>query len=265
MSMTTKIKLKKRRMVLEPANLDEIGLDITKLKICLTRDYLTPGRHEYYQSTSTQNLNLEDGFMEFIVSKCMDGKRIGEGHCPIDVVKDDIGIDVLCVCLNGSQTNEKSVMQKFSGSSNILDVLFAQNDLQKIVDLYKNEYYNKLNSAIQKYKLKRLYYLGFISTNKKIYLTAYKINLHAIFNLKEDGLTMQSKSMYLLNFIEKRFGTTKAYKSKKRMEIRFNREILNDDNTTEIYDLDAENSSDSISQLSQKFQKLQLNSQVKLP
>ena len=30
---------------------------------------------EYYKSTSTQNLNLEDGFMEFITAKCINGER----------------------------------------------------------------------------------------------------------------------------------------------------------------------------------------------
>ena len=80
---------------------------------------------EYYKSTSTQNLNLEDGFMEFITAKCINGKRVGEGNCPIDIVKDDKGIDVLCVCLSGKrkQTNEKSIMREFKNCGNNLDNL----------------------------------------------------------------------------------------------------------------------------------------------
>jgi len=118
--------------LLEPCDINEIGLDIGKLKECLINGYLTPYRMKYYKSTSTNNLNLEDGFMEFITSDCINGKRVGEGHCPIDVVKDEKGIDVLCVCLNGVQTNEKSLTQNFKDSS---DELIRQKERNSGINL----------------------------------------------------------------------------------------------------------------------------------
>ena len=88
-------------------------------------NYFTDNRIEFCQSIKTKNLRLEDCFMEFNVAKCIDdSKHVAEGHFPIDVVKNDIGIDVMCVCLNGETTNEKSIMQNFKERGNSLDNLF---------------------------------------------------------------------------------------------------------------------------------------------
>ena len=175
--------------------------------------------------------------MEFITSKCVNGVRVGEGHCPIDVVKDDKGIDVLCVCLNGVQTNEKSLTQNFKDSSNELENLFRENNTEGAINLYKKIWYSKLCDAKKNYNLTKLYYLGFISTNKSIFISVFKINLNAILNIKNLGFTKQEKSINFKNVIEDKYGTTKLYKSKKRMEIRFHKNILDCYNTIEVYNL----------------------------
>lgn len=223
--------------LLEPCDISEIGLDIDKIKKCLINGYLTPYRMEYYKSTSTNNLNLEDGFMEFITADCINGERVGEGHCPIDVIKDDKGIDVLCVCLNGGQTNEKSLTQNFKDSSNELEKLFTENNTGGAINLYKKIWYTKLCDAKKKYNLSKLYYLGFISTNKSIFISVLKVNLNAILNIKDLGFTKQEKSINFKNVIKEKYGTTKLYKSKKRMEIRFHKNILGCHNTIEVYNL----------------------------
>ena len=87
-------------------------------------------------------MQLEDGFMEFIVAKCINGKRIGEGNCAVDIIKDDIGIDVSCTCLNGNFTNEKSLMQNFKLCGNDLDMLFTNKKMSHAINLYK-KCYNK--------------------------------------------------------------------------------------------------------------------------
>ena len=142
----------RKKKVLEPCYINELDIDIQKLIESLKKDYLTPSRMEYYESTSTKNLNLEDGFMEFITAKCINGERVGEGHCPIDVVKDDKGIDVLCVCLNGIQTNEKSIMQKFTKCGDHLDTLFAERKYPEALSLYTKEFMIKLFNAKKKKK-----------------------------------------------------------------------------------------------------------------
>jgi hypothetical protein len=221
----------------ESCDISEIGLDIEKLREYLINGYLTPYRIEYNKSTSTQNLNLEDGFMEFLTAKCVNGLHVGAGHCPIDVVKDEIGIDVFCVCINGAQTNEKSLIQNFKDSSDKLENLFTKNNTKDAISLYKKIWYRKLCDAKKDYNLTKLYYLGFISTNKSIFISVFKINLNAMLNIKDLGFTKQEQSINFKNVIEDKYGTTKLYKSKKRMEIRFRKNILDYHNTIEFYNL----------------------------
>jgi hypothetical protein len=81
---------KKNRKVLEPCNINKLKcLNIKYLKEIIKEDYLTKGRIEYYNSTSTKNYILEDGFLEYIVAKVIKGKRVGEGHSPIDIINID--------------------------------------------------------------------------------------------------------------------------------------------------------------------------------
>jgi hypothetical protein len=226
-----KFRIKK---VLEPCNISEIGINEQKLQKCLTDDYLTPGRMEYYKSTSTQNLRLEDGFMEFITAKCIDdGCCVGEGNCQVDVVKGDIGIDVLCVCLNGTQTNEKSIMQNFTSCGNNLDNLF-ENNPEEALDVFKKEFNKKLLNVKKNKKLSKLYYCAFISTDVNVYMSVFKINLECTSNIKYENITKQKKSIKFKGFIDEKFGVSTLFKSKKRLELRLNKNILDCYNTIKI-------------------------------
>lgn len=196
------------KKVIEPCNINKIGLDITKIKQKLKKDYLTPGRMEYYESTSTKNLNLEDGFMEFIVAQCINGKRVGEGHCPIDVKKEKkngkwIGIDVLCVCLNGKYTNEKSIMQNFQECGNNLDNLFEKEKYIEAINNYKEEYKKKLLNATKDHDLEELYYCAFISTNLNVYLSVLKINMKSISNIGVEDISDKKKVLVLMDLLTK--------------------------------------------------------------
>jgi hypothetical protein len=224
----------RKKNVLEPCYINELDIDTQTLIECLKKDYLTNGRMEYYKSTSTQNLNLEDGFMEFITAKCINGDRVGEGHCPIDVIKDHKGIDVLCVCLNGMQTNEKSIMQNFSKCGNNLDTLFDNGKYQEALYLFTKEYYKKLFNVKKTKNVQKLYYLAFISTDINVYMSVFKINLDCILNIKYENITKQKKSIKFKGFIDDKFGITTLFKSKKRLEIRLNKEILNCYNTIRL-------------------------------
>jgi hypothetical protein len=224
----------RNKKLLEPCNINELDINTQKLIECLKKDYLTDGRMEYYKSTSTQNINLEDGFMEFITAKCINGERVGEGHCPIDVVKDDKGIDVLCVCLNRILTNEKSIMQNFSKCGNNLDSLFDTCKYQEALSLFTKEYYKKLFNAKKTKNIRKLYYLAYISTDVNVYMSVFKINLAGILNIKYKNITKQKKSIQFKGFIDDKFGITTLFKSKKRLEIRLNKDILNCYNTIRL-------------------------------
>ena len=222
------------RKVLEPCNINELDLDIERLRERLKSDYLTDGRMEFIKDTATNNIVLEDGFMEYITAKCINGTRVGEGHCPIDVTKDNKGIDILCVCLNGTMTNEKSIMQNFSNCGNNLDNLFENGKYQETLSLFIKEYHIKLLNAKKTKNINKLYYCAFISTDINVYISVFKINLECISNIKYENITKKKKSIKFKGFIDDKYGFTKLFKSKKRLEIRFNKEILNCYNTIKI-------------------------------
>lgn len=58
-------------------------------------------------------------------------------------------------------------------------------------------------------------------------MSVFKLNLNCICNIRYEGITRQKKSINFTGFIDKKFGTTKLYKSKKRLEIRFTNNIIN--------------------------------------
>lgn len=222
------------RKVLEPCNINELDLDIERLRERLKSDYFTDGRMEYIKTTATNNLILDDGFMEYITAKCINGIRVGEGHCPIDVTKDNKGIDILCVCLNGTMTNEKSIMQNFSNCGNNLDNLFENGKYQEALSLFIKEYHIKLLNAKETKNINKLYYCAFISTHINVYISVFKINLECISNIKYENITKQKKSIKFKGFIHDKYGFTTLFKSKKRLEIRLNKEVLNCYNTIKI-------------------------------
>ena len=219
-----------RRNVLEPCDCKQLGIDIQRLKKCLAEDYLTPGRLEYL----SPNLILEDGFMKFLIAKCIGGWHVGEGYCPINVVKDDTGIDVLCMCLNGNNTNEKSIMQNLNDCGDNLDTLFSSGEYQKALSEFTREYYNKLTVARNTKLVKKLYYLVFISMDTNLYMSTFKINSECISNTRYENVSKQKKSIKFTGFVNSNLGATTLNKSKKRLEIRFNRDIINYYNTVKL-------------------------------
>jgi len=230
--------IQRRKKVIEPCNFENlIFIDCKKLRCIIKNDYLTPSRIEYYNSTSTTNYNLEDGFIEYITTKAVGGKKVSDGNSPIDIINEEykIGLDITCLCCNSQQTNEKSIMQNFSVSGNNLDTLFATEQLHEATYLYKKDYHRKMVQALKKYNLNNIYYLVYISIGSTIYLSLFKLNICAIVNIRNSGLTLQKKSIIFLNFIDSRYGETKLYKSKKRLELRFNKKIIKTSNTIQIY------------------------------
>ena len=81
----------------------------------------------------------------------------------------------------------------------------------------------------------KLYYIVFISTENKVYVLCLEINIDSISNIISNGFTKTQKSINICGFIDDIYGNTKLYKAKKRIEIRFRREVLNHPKIVEIY------------------------------
>lgn len=211
-------------------------LDLTILKD-LVSAYLAP-RIPFYTETG-RKLYIEDEFSEYFLAKATAGVQIGGGHCPMDVkASNGDGIDAMCVCFNGNQTNEKSIIQNFSESGKALDGLFAEKKDIEAVSLYMKDLTKKWAQVKIDKDLKDLYYMCFTSTKSNVYLTTFKIDPSAIEKVESAGFragTTGNKNILFKNFIDPTVGVVTLYKSKKRIELRLTKGVLENENTIKLY------------------------------
>lgn len=185
-----------------------------------------------------KNTNIEAGYSEDFIADSSYGINISSGNEGMDVKTiNNEGIDVCCLSLNGNKnwTNEKSVIQNFKKSGNNLDNFFSNNNHNEALELYKNDFKDKLICIKKKYSMTKLYYIVFISTKNKVYALCLEINIDSISNIISNGFTKTQKSINIRGFIDDIYGNTKLYKAKKRIEIRFRRKVLNHPKIVEIY------------------------------
>lgn len=167
---------------------------------------------------------------EWMIHKSIqNSKMVGNGSKSVDIkVSDKIMIDVSVLTLNKNITNEKSIMQNFKDSNN-LDTLFNSKDGKSIVNIFRKKFQDKYKG------MKEIYYMIFICSGKSIYLTCLKLNLDCISNMEFGGFTKTSKNITIENMISQKMGNVKLYKSKKRLELRLNRDILKRECTEKLY------------------------------
>jgi len=216
------------------------SMNIQQIKILIS-EYIEP-RKKYYKAKKRSPF-IEDEFSEFYTAETTGGKEIGGGHCAMDVkTKLNEGIDAMCVIMNKSQSNEKSLMQNFSESGNNLDKLFFEKKDKEAVQLFIKSYSEKLIKCKNEKGLTELYILAFISTNIDIYLICFKINIENIKYCLSGGFVNEKKdkcvNINVNNFINSKYGKVTLYKSKKRLELRLFPSILNCEESVKIYTMD---------------------------
>lgn len=212
---------------------DSINIDDLKLKL---NKYME-SRKEFYNETE-RSLYVEDEFSEYWLAKVSGGEQVGKGNCGTDVItKNKEGIDAVCLIMNKIQTNEKSLMQNFNDAGIALDKLFIEEKYDDAVKLYIKSFNNKMVKIKEKYNLTDLYIFGFISTKNDIYGICFKIVIDNIKfeNLETSRITKKKKNIELFNFIERENGNVKLYKSKKRLELRLNKDIIKNAFAVKLY------------------------------
>ena len=201
--------------------------------------YMGP-RVEYYKNKNRAPY-IEDEFSEYFTAIASGGEEIGGGHCGTDVkTKDNEGIDAMCVIMNENMSNEKSLIQNFSSSGSNLDTLFNEKKDEEAVQLYMNDYSNKLKNVKKDKNLQQLYILAYISTNTDIYIACFKMNVSKISNVKSGGFVENKKkcvNIIIDNFIDPNIGRVNLYRSKKRVELRLKQNILHEEYVHKIYSM----------------------------
>lgn len=223
--------------VLEPANLENLNINVEDWR-ALLGEYFSPIMRDYINSTATGNLNLDYGFMEYLTTRVMGAERIGEGNGPFDIIKNgEFAADVATLCLNINATNEKSLVQRLREGGESLDELFINQNINRIMEIFKNLYLQKYRNGMDENNIENAYYFIFISDVTSVYLSIFKINLEAISIVSNNGLTTRGQSLKVTNFIDERYGKVIIYRAKKRMELRLKKEILEEGNTIELFNI----------------------------
>ena len=214
---------------------DFINLEILKEYVKKDID----GNREYFDDLKITYKISDPKKAEWILNKAINGgELIGNGSTNFDIVikEKNIGIDVSVLTLNGNYTNEKSIMQNFSASSD-LDSLFNNKKGEMAVDIFKQKLLEKYEFEEDKDDKdeKKIYFLIFICKSKNIYLTCLELNPKNVENMKFSCFTKSCKNITIDNFIDKKYGNVKLYKSKKRLELRLHKDILNNECSVKLY------------------------------
>ena len=181
-------------------------------------------------------LRIPKEYYEIWISQMMNGEPKGSGSYPIDVIVDskEIAIDICGLSIKKKKdgafdkwTGEKSLAQKFDSdnfgqSGQDLDDLFKNLEAEKIVDSFKAIMTKKYDKVFNENKIESIYIFNFINNNndQEIYLSALKVDKDKIYNWGAGKIT--KSTCIFENAIDADYGQIKAYKAKKRLELRLN-------------------------------------------
>ena len=236
----TRIKIKNTNYVFEPFNMSNIFfIDFAKLKKYVKTD--VDANKEYYDNCNLTYIISNPKKAEWIMSKAIsNSKIISAGNSKFDIILDmnniNIYIDVGVLTLNKNYTNEKSIIQNFSDSNN-LDQLFINKKGEEAINIFRN----KLNEKYMSLNNNNIYYyLLFVCHKTNVYLTCLKLNTIHLSNIKFKSFVNETndkdlKNITVDNFIAEANGNVKLYKSKKRLELRLHKSIIDKKCSIQIY------------------------------
>ena len=151
-------------------------------------------------------------------------KPVGSGSYPVDII-DKIkkyGADAKMLSWNGKKNSisgETSLAQKFKDAGNDLDEAFKNKDFSSIVSDWSDLFEKKLDKVFTDFKdIKKIYYFFVIRENNNFHICGMKVNKNKIKFMEEERHS--DSSIWLKNVIDSRYGQSKIYKAKKRMELR---------------------------------------------
>lgn len=218
----------KQEYILCPSEIPEC-IDIKILKEYVQKDII--GNQEYFDDLNIPYTISNPKKAEWILHKAIsNSKLVGNGNTNVDIAIDNICIDVCVLTLHNNMTNEKSIMQNFSGCDN-LDSLFNANQGDEIINIFKTKLFDKykdINTHI-------IYFILFVCHKTNIYLSCFKFNPHIIMQMKFIEFTKSHKSINIADIIDTQYGDVKLYKQKKRIELRFKKSILKLECSIKLY------------------------------
>lgn len=169
-------------------------------------------------------------------------ESVGAGSYPIDILKPkEWGADIKMLSCkvdkNGNLTKddsgETSLAQKFTGTGASLDKMFDDKQYQFIISGWLGLWNNKLAEVKKEQSIEKVYYFFFLrGTEKESYLCGFEVDTN---NINTTQITQRDKdkdiktSIFLDGVIDEKYGNSKIYKSKKRLELRLKPKKLLED------------------------------------
>jgi hypothetical protein len=180
--------------------------------------------------------------------QALDVKPIGAGSYPVDIYNEDEGWAADIKMLNAklsddgeltnSESGEASLGQKFEGAGVDLDSLFSSRKYEEIKDAWLGIFADKI-ALVERERngIKDIIYLFILRAGFNFYLVGCNVDIEKVDDVKV-GSNTTSKSVFLDNFIDARYGKAKIYKAKKRLELRLRPKCWVDDNLAVLFEAD---------------------------
>ncbi len=181
-------------------------------------------------------IRIPKEYLEIFVSQMLNGEPAGSGNYPVDVIvgSTKLAIDISGLSIsknkNGNfkkSTGEKSLAQKFDSDNygqdgEDLDDLFKHQESNKIVSSFQEILLRKYAKVFKENQVKSIYIFNFIFNNEdqEIYVSVLKLDQNKIQNFSAGNIS--ASTCVINNAIDVSYGDLKAYKSKKRLELRLN-------------------------------------------
>lgn len=198
---------------------------------------------ERIEGQEEHRLQITKEYLEQWCVQALKATPIGAGSYPVDILKNNWGADVKSMTcsldkygnLNAGDTGETSLAQKFQETGTNLDDLFKNRDFESIKNGWIEIIRNKNLSVIKDKSLNDIYYFFFLRGNQEYYLCGIEVNINNLENVSVNNGRSTGDSVFLDNYIEGKYGYTKIYKAKKRLELRLKAKQWVDENLVIIF------------------------------
>ncbi len=216
-------------MILKPLTLVQLNKIFDKTAVEAINFYIQKAIFSQPEPLNGQgqlSIQIPKEHVEQWIVQAIGAKPVGAGSYPVDVIKEgEFGADVKmlsCKVKQGELTNaesgETSLAQKFKETGDDLDTLFKEQKHELIVKEWNAILFSKLKKVLKNDNVKKIYYFFILRSESAFYLCGLDVDVESIFRTSVKYTT--KSSIFLDEFIDKKYGNVKIYKSKKRLELR---------------------------------------------
>ncbi len=231
--------------ILRPLSKEELNNFFSEYSLKVIQYFMNTSlfaQPEVHKDKESLPIQIPKEHLEQWFVQALQVEAVGAGSYPIDILKEnEWGADVkMLSCkvdkndnLTNGDSGETSLAQKFKGTGVSLDDMFKQEQYQEIIEGWTSIWKDKLvNVKIDK-NIDNIYFFFFLRGSKReSYICAFEVDVD---NINSQNITQRDKSseikqsVFLNGVIDAKYGNSKIYKAKKRLELRLRPKSLLED------------------------------------